>query len=161
MADAPRGAAAPILPTGTHACPVPEAKRHYCSRCGHSGDYAGTGPHTCPGCECKLAPVPAGHAPIMPADPAQPCTMDTEAAALSLASRVTELSIEATEVAALVSVCVAELDGNFPSPEFYRKRALTMLYLAEKMAERLALTLSDGSLLNLAATDRKTEGGAA
>ena len=51
--------AAPIPPTGATACPVSEAKRHFCSRCSHSGDYAGTGPHTCPGCDCELIPVPA------------------------------------------------------------------------------------------------------
>lgn len=137
------------------------ARRHYCSRCGHSGDYAGSGPHTCPGCECELSPVPAGHAPILPADPANPCTPDTAADAPSLASRVTELSIEAAELAALVSICIEELDFTTPLPDFYRKRAMTMLYLAEKVADRLALVLGDGSLLNLAAASHKTEGGAA
>lgn len=49
------------------------ARRHYCSRCSHSGDYAGTGPHTCPGCDSKLLPALSGVAPILPADhPPQP-----------------------------------------------------------------------------------------
>ena len=70
MADALCGAAAPILPTGAAACPVTDAQRHYCSRCGHSGEYTGTGPHACPGCE-KLLVVEPGAAPAARAgDPA-------------------------------------------------------------------------------------------
>ena len=57
------GAAAPILPTRTAACPVSVAQWYYCSHCGHSGDYAGTGPHACPGCETKLLLVEPGAAP--------------------------------------------------------------------------------------------------
>ena len=92
MADAPRGATAPILPTGTHACPVPEAKRHYCSRCGHSGDYAGTGPHTCPGCECELLPVPSGATRILAVDPvAFPNTSSTTANPPELLQRLSLL----------------------------------------------------------------------
>ena len=84
MADAPCGAAAPIPPTGIPARPVSEAKRHFCSRCGHSGDYAGTGPHTCPGCDCELMPVPPGVAPILAVDPAAfPNTSTTVAATLA------------------------------------------------------------------------------
>ena len=70
MADAPRGATAPIPSAVLAAFPHtsntpgldPESRRHYCSRCGHSGDYAGTGPYTCPGCEAKLSPVNPGAA---------------------------------------------------------------------------------------------------
>lgn len=169
MADAPRGATAPISSAALAALPNtsyttgmhPEARRHYCSRCGHSGDYAGTGPHTCPGCECELAPVRSWHAPMLPADLAQSCTTDTESAESALAGRLTDLHIESVEVAALVSIAVVEFDTREVLPDFYRKRALTLLYLAEKMSERLALVLGDGSLLNLAAAGRKTEGGAA
>ena len=31
--------------------------RHHCARCGHSDDYSGTGPHTCPGCGETLHPA--------------------------------------------------------------------------------------------------------
>ena len=60
MADALKGAAAPILPTGAAARPVTVAQRYYCSHCGHSDDYAGTGPHACPGCGVTLQAVEPG-----------------------------------------------------------------------------------------------------
>ena len=88
MADAPRGATAPISSAALAASPNtsntpgsdPDARRHYCSRCGHSGDYAGTGPHTCPSCDRTLSPVLSGVAPILSADPAAiPNTSSTTA----------------------------------------------------------------------------------
>ena len=84
--------AAEFTSTRNTACADPEARRHYCSRCGHSGDYAGTGPHTCPGCDCKLLPVPSGVAPTLPVDPAAiPNTSSTTANPPELLQRLSHL----------------------------------------------------------------------
>ena len=169
MADAPRGATAPIPSAVLAAFPHtsntpgldPEARRHYCSRCGHSGDYAGTGPHTCPGCDCKLSPVPSSAESLLPGDLPLVFTPDPACLELALADRVAQLSTTADELFALLSVCAEQSIVEHPSPVFYRKRVRDLLYLAERLAERLALVLANGSLLELAAAGRKTEGGTA
>ena len=144
MTSTPKpGTTAGILSTGTTACPVPEAQRHYCRRCGHSGDYLGTGPHAFPGCDTDLQQA-ADSYPQSVTLGLSPWQADPLGAAADVLDR---LGVKAAQLVALLStITAASADSGYE-----RMCCKALLGLAEDVAEGIKNTLDDTSYSIVAA----------
>lgn len=110
-----------------------------------------------------MADAPCGAAaPILPAALADGFAPQPTTHGPALNRRLEQLAIDAEALRALVSICVeAFVDSGLPPQDFYRCRTLTLLSLAEKLAEQLTNSATAINRAGLAGVGANAQGGAA
>lgn len=103
-------------------------------------------------------------APILSAALADAFSPDSSSLTSPLNQRLEDLGIAAEELRCLVSICCEHCDTAHPWSDIARRLTVALLYLAEKMADRIADVFSSGELDRLstaAVAAASNEGGAA